>query len=173
MQTLLRAATIVLTALAFALAPAAAQNNAPQEIKQIKLTEKQVQSYIAAQDDLNAVMAKSKGAQPSPALIAEFEAAAKKHGFANQEELNSVSINISLVMSGFDPNTKEFLEPPAAIKKEIADVTADKSIPAKEKKEIIDELNGMLKFAQPIQFPENVELIKKYYDKLEASVPKG
>lgn len=173
MQMLLRAATLALTALAFATAPVAAQNNAPQEVKQIKLSEKQVQSFIAAQDDLDAVTAKIKGDKPDPKLVAELEAAAKKHGFASLAELDEVAANIGMVMSGIDPKTKEFSQPPEAIKKDIAALSADKSIPEKEKKQILDELNMALKFAKPIQFPENVELVKKYYDKLEAAVARG
>jgi len=172
MQTIFRAAMIAAAALAFVTAPAAAQGN-PQEIKQIKLTEKQVQSYIAAQSDLNAVTSKIKGDKPDPKLVAELEAAAKKHGFAGLPELDDVAGNISLVMSGIDPKTKEFAQPPEALKKEIAAVNADKSISEKEKKEILGELNMALKFAKPVQFPENIELIKKYYDKIEASMPKG
>ncbi|MBY0532700.1 MAG: hypothetical protein K2P86_12090 [Xanthobacteraceae bacterium] len=172
MQNFIRAAMIALAALAVAAAPAGAQG-APQEIKQIKLSEKQVQSYIAAQGDLNAVTAKIKGDKPDPKLVAELETAAKKHGFANLEELDNVSINVGLVMSGIDPKTREFSQPPEALKKEIATVTADKSIPEKEKKEILAELNMALKFAKPVRFPENVELIKKYFDKIEATMPKG
>ena len=172
MQTFFRAAMIAAAALTFAANPAGAQG-APQEIKQIKLTEKQVQSYIAAQSDLNAVTSKIKGDKPDPKLVAELEAAAKKHGFAGLPELDDVSANISIVMSGIDPKTKEFSQPPEAIKKDIAAVNADTSIPAKEKKEIIDELNMALKFAKPVQFPENVELVKKYYDKIESAMPKG
>ena len=172
MQMLLRAATIALTALAFAAAPAAAQGN-PPELKQIKLTEKQVQNYIAAQGDINTVTAKIKGDKPDPKLVAELEAAVKKHGFAGLQELDDVAANISLVMSGFDQKTKEFSQPPEALKKEIAAVTADKSIPEKEKKEILAELNMAQKFAKPVQFPENVELIRKYYEKIEATMPKG
>lgn len=172
MQTIFRAAVLALSALAFAAAPAAAQGNAP-ELKQIKLTEKQVQSFVAAQSDLSAVTSKIKGDKPDPKLIAELEAAAKKHGFANLQELDDVAANVGLVMSGFDPKTKEFSQPPEALKKEIAAVSADKSIPAKEKKEILDELNAALKFTKPVQFPENVELIRKYYDKIEATMPKG
>ena len=173
MQMLFRAAAIALTALAVAAAPATAQNNAPQEIKQVKLTEKQVQSFLAAQGDLSAVTSKIKGDKPDPKLVAELEAAAKKHGFASLQELDDVSANISIVMSGIDPKTKAFLQPPEAIKKDIAEVTADKSIPEKDKKEILADLNMALKFAKPVQFPENVELVKKYYDKLEALGPKG
>lgn len=172
MQMLFRAAAIALTSLAITAAPAAAQQN-PPEPKQIKLTEQQVQNFIAAQGDLNAVTAKIKGDKPDPKLIGELEAAAKKHGFANLQELDEVAGNISLVMSGFDPKTKEFSQPPEALKKEIANVTADKSIPEKEKKQILAELNNALKFVKPVQFPENVELVKKYYEKIDAAMAKG
>ncbi len=172
MQTIIRAAAIALTALAIAASPAAAQGS-QTELKQIKLTEKQVQSFIAAQGDLNAVTSKIKGDKPDPKLVAELEAAAKKHGFASLQELDEVAGNVSLVMSGFDPKTKEFSQPPEALKKEIAAVTADKSIPEKEKKEILNELNGALKFTKPVQFPENVELIRKYYDRIDSAMPKG
>lgn len=172
MQNFFRAAMLAVTALAFAAGAAAAQS-ASSEIKQIKLTDKQVQSFIAAQDDLNAVTSKIKGDKPDPKLVAELEAAAKKHGFAGLQELDSVAANIGLVMSGIDPKTRQFSQPPEAIKNEIAAVNADKSIPDNEKKQIIGELNQALKFAKPVQFPENVELIKKYYDKLDSAMAKG
>lgn len=167
MHTLFRAAVIALFALAVA-SPAAAQ-----EIKQIKLTEKQLQSYIAAQPDLATITAKIKSDKPDPKIVAEVEAAAKKHGFASLDELDTVSANITIVFSGIDPKTKAFSQPPEAIKQEIAAINADKSIPAVEKKQALDELNAALKSAKPIQFPENVELVKKYYDKIEATLPKG
>jgi hypothetical protein len=172
MQTLFRAAMIAAAAFAFAVSPAAAQGNQP-ELKQIKLTEKQVQGFVAAQADLNAITSKIKGDKPDPKLVAELEAAAKKHGFASLQELDDVAANVGLVMSGFDPKTREFSQPPEALKKEIAAVNADKAIPANEKKQILDELNMALKFTKPVQFPENVELIKKYYDKIEGAMPKG
>jgi hypothetical protein len=172
MQTFFRAALVAAAAFAFASSPASAQGNQP-ELKQIKLTEKQIQGFIAAQGDLNAITSKIKGDKPDPKLVAELETAAKKHGFASLQELDDVSANISLVMSGFDPKTREFSQPPEALKKEIAAVNADKSIPANEKKQILDELNMAVKFTKPVQFPENVELIKKYYDKIEGAMPKG
>ena len=75
-----------------------------------------------------------------------------------------------LVMTGIDPKTKAFTEPAAAIKQEIADVTANRTIPAAEKKQMLEELNEALKAAQPIQFPGNIDLVKKYYDKIDAAL---
>jgi hypothetical protein len=73
-----------------------------------------------------------------------------------------------MVMAGIDPQTKAFLEPQAAIKKEIDAVAADKTISEKEKKQMLEELNEALKTAQPIQHASNIDLIKKYFDKIEA-----
>ena len=142
-----------------------------QDVKQIKLTEKQVQSFIAAQKDVGPILEKIQGAtsdQLDPKLQAQLEAAVKKNGFKDMAEYDDVAANISMIMAGFDPQTKTFTDPLVAIKKEIADVTADKSMAAEEKKQALEELNEALKATQPIEFPSNIELVKKYYDKLDA-----
>jgi hypothetical protein len=106
--------------------------------------------------------------KPDPKVQAELETIAKKHGFASFGEYDDVAANISMVMAGIDPQTKAFTEPQAAIKKEIDEVQADKSIPEKEKKQMLEELNEALKSAQPIQNPGNIELVKQYWDKIDA-----
>ena len=83
-------------------------------------------------------------------------------------EYDDVAANISMVMAGIDPQTKAFTEPKIAIEKEIEEVKADKSIPEKEKKQMLDELAEALKSAQPVANPGNIELVKKYFDKLDA-----
>jgi len=150
-------------------APKQAPPPAAEQVKQIKLTEKQVQGYIAAQADIGPIMQKiPPGRDPDQRVLAQLEGAAKKHGFANLDEYDDVEANLTLVMSGFDPQTKQFSEPPEAIKAEIARVTADKTIPAAQKRQALQELNEELKKAAPVQFPSNVELVKKFYDQLAA-----
>jgi hypothetical protein len=143
-------------------------------VTQIKLTEKQVEAFIAAQKDMSAVVEKMQGAaspdKPNSRFEAEFEAVAKKHGFKNFAEYEAVAANISMVMATIDPQTKAFTDPQTAIKKEIDDVTADKTVPANEKRQLLEELNEALESAQPIQFPSNIELVKKYYDKIDAAL---
>src|SRR5215831_5343123 len=151
-----------------------AQPGGRPEVKQIQLTEKQVQGVVAAQKDISAVLEKIQGPPPDelpPPILAELDAAAKKHGFKDFNDYDEVLGNITMVMTGIDPKTKVFTEPAAAIKQEIADVTANKTIPAGEKKQMLEELNEALKSAQPIQFPGNIELVKKYYDKIDAREP--
>jgi hypothetical protein len=142
-----------------------------QSVKQIKLSEKQIEGFIAAQKDMAAVteqMQGGNGDKPDPKVQAELENVAKKHGFASFVEYDEVAANISMVMAGIDPQTKAFTDPKVAIQKEIDEVTADTSIPDKEKKQMLEELNEALKSAQPIENPGNIELVKKYYEKIDA-----
>jgi hypothetical protein len=125
--------------------------------KQIALTEKQVERFIAAQGKMSAAKAEN-----------EFEAIAKEYGFAGIEEHDDVEANILLLLEGIDPQSRTFLEPPVQIKRRIEETKADKSLPEGEKKQALDELTEALKGAKPIQFPANVELVRKYYDKIQA-----
>ena len=142
-----------------------------QSVTQIKLSEKQVEGFIAAQKDMAGVTEKMQGQasdKPDPKIQAELESIAKKHGFKDFADYDDVAANISMIMAGIDPQTKAFTEPAAAIKKEIDEVQADKSIPEKEKKQMLEELNEALKTAAPVQHPSNVEVVKKYFDKIES-----
>ena len=65
-----------------------------------------------------------------------------------------------------DPQTKKFIEPPEQIKREIAALKADKSVPEAEKKEDLAQLEAALKGAKPIQFKGNISLVLKHYDEL-------
>jgi hypothetical protein len=152
---------------------AMAQGAGHSDVRQIELTEKQVQGVIAAQKDVAAIFDKLQGPPPDqlpPQVLSELDAATKKHGFKDFNDYDEVVGNITMVMTGIDPKTKAFTDPADAIKKEIADVTADKTIAAQEKKQMLEELNEALKAAQPIQFPGNIELVKKYYDKIDAAL---
>jgi hypothetical protein len=168
MHQMIRLAIAAVLAVAFACPSAIAT---AQPVKQIKLTDKHVEGFIAAQQDMAGVAEKMQGStsdKPDPKIEAELESIAKKHGFQSFAEYDDVAGTISMVMAGIDPQTKAFTEPQIAIKKEIEEVTADKSIPDKEKKQMLEELNDALKSAAPIQFPSNIEIVTKYYDKIDA-----
>ena len=100
-------------------------------------------------------------------VTAELDAIAKKNGFADYAEYNTVVDNISLVLGGFDPKTKQYVGTEAVIKAQIAQVEADKKMAAKDKKEALAELNAALKTPAPtIENKGNIDLVTKYYDKL-------
>ena len=144
---------------------ARAQAPTPDVIKQVKLTEPQVKGFIAAQADMAKISEKMQGAtsdKPDPKIQAELETIAKTNGFKDFSEYDDVAANISMVMAGIDPQSGNYTDPVASIKKEIDDVTADKTLQEKDKKQMLDELSEALKTTQPVQFPENVELVKKY-----------
>jgi hypothetical protein len=137
-----------------------------QEVKQIKLTEKHIQGLMAASKDMAKLYDGANADQPDPKVEAQAGAVAKKNGFASLDEYDDVSMNITMIVSGIDPQTKRFTEPPEQIKKEIAALKADKSVPEAEKKEDLAQLEAALKNVKPIQFKENIALVLKYFDKL-------
>ncbi|WP_424959174.1 hypothetical protein [Hyphomicrobium sp. 1Nfss2.1] len=151
------------------------QDTEPQKdvpIKQMKLTEEQVKSFVAAQPDLANVAPKLQeaGDNIDAALQAELDELAKKHGFANFNELDDVAANISIVMAGLDSKSGEFTEPVEALKKELEDVTADASIPEDDKKQLVSELNEAIKTTPHIEYPENVELVKAHRAEIEKAL---
>jgi hypothetical protein len=138
-----------------------------QEAKQIKLTEKHIQGVMAAHKDMAKLSEGANSDKPDdPKVEAQAEAVAKKNGFASLAEYDDAWMNILMIMSGIDPQTKKFTEPPEQIKKEVAALKADKTVPEAEKKEDLAELEAALKTAKPIQFKENIALVLKYFDKL-------
>jgi hypothetical protein len=152
-------------------AQAAPAQEAPP-VKQIALTEKQVQGVLAASKDMDAITEKlPEDAKPDPKVTAQLDAVAKKNGFASYDEYSNVTDNIGLVFSGFDPATKKYVGNEAVIKAQIAQVQADKQMTAKDKKDALAEFNDALKSqVPPIENKGNIELVAKYYDKLAATM---
>ena len=177
---LLSAASLASSGTAFAQAkqqPAPAQQAAPAQqqaptLKQIALTDKQLDGVLAAQKDVDAITEKlPENAAPDQKVIAQLDGVAKKNGFSSYDDYNNVVDNISLVLGGFDPATKKYVGTEAVIKAQIAQVQADRKMPAKDKKEALDELNEALKTPSPaIENKGNIDLVGKYYDKLVAAL---
>ena len=150
-------------------APAAAEQPA---LKQMALTDKQIENVLAATEAMDAITAKMpENAAPDAKLTAQLDAAARKSGFANYEEYSTVVDNIGIVLAGFDPATKKYVGPEAVIKAQIAQVEADKKMPARDKKEALGDLNDALKSPPPpIENKGNIDLVARYYDKLIAAL---
>ncbi|QPF84097.1 hypothetical protein IC762_31455 [Bradyrhizobium genosp. L] len=148
-------------------APAAAPAQMPP-VKQMVLTDKQVDGALAASKEMDPITAKlQENAKPDPKVVAQLEAIAKKNGFASYDEYNDVVDNISLVLGGFDPQSKKYVGPEAVLKAQIAEVQADKKMSAADKKEALADLNEALKSPPPaVQNKGNIDLVTKNYDKL-------
>ena len=64
-----------------------------------------------------------------------------------------------------------FRSPEAVIRKQIAQVQADKQISAKDKKDTVDQLNAALPTIPKLQYPGNADIVVKNYDKLNETMP--
>lgn len=161
--------TIILLGVALAFGSASAQDF---EFKQIKLTDKHIKGFIAAQNDMNKIAEKlqSDSEEPDEKMLAELEAIAKKNGFADLDELDQVAANISMVMAGIDPESGDYSDPTESIKKEIEEVKGDKSIPANEKKQILAELEEAQQMTPALEHPENIAIVKKYRAEIDKAL---
>ena len=151
------------------MAPQAAPPPAqPPALRQIALSERQVEGVLAAQKEMDAITEKMPdNAEPDPKITAQLEAAAKRNGFASYAEYNNVVDNIGHVLGGFDPNTRKYVGSDAVIKAQIAQVEADRKMSVTAKKEALADLNEALKSpAPPVENKGNIDLVAKYYDKL-------
>ena len=145
-------------------APAPQQQSTVKPVKQMALTDKQIEGVLAAQKDMEEKLPDN----PTPdKIIAQLDGVARKNGFASYDEYTNVVGNISIVLAGFDPATKKYVGSDAVIKAQIAQVKADKDMSPSEKKEALADLNEALKApVPPIENKGNIDLVAKYYDKL-------
>ena len=157
---------------------AVAQNQpaaAPDEpMKQVALTDAQIQSYLAAAASIEPVLDKlqqGESGELDAKIQAQLDAAAKQHQFASFEDYQDVAANIGLVMDGIDPQTKKYLGADVMLKKQIAEVQADAQMAAADKKQALAELEDALKSIDPVKNAGNIDLVLKYYDKLAAAEP--
>ena len=157
------------------MAPAPAAQQAPPPLKQMALTDKQIEGVLSSSNEMDAITAKlPENAAPDAKAMAQLDAVAKKHGFASFDDYSNVTDNIGMVMSGIDQASKKYVGNEAVLKAQIAQVQADKKMSPKDKKETLADLNDALKNpAPPIQNKGNIDLVIKYYDKLAASMATG
>jgi hypothetical protein len=141
-------------------------------MKQMQLTEKQIQGVLAAEPDMDKITEKlPENAKPDSKILAQLDAVAKKNGFGSYDEYNVVVDNIGLVLAGFDPATKKYVGAEAVIKAQIAQIESNKKISPSEKKDALADLNQALKAPlPPIENQGNIDLVAKYFDKLAAAL---
>jgi hypothetical protein len=146
-----------------------AQREGEQQFKQVRLTDKHIKGYISAQKQLAPLASKleSSDDKTDPALEGQLQQIAKSNGFSSVDELADVGANISIVRAGLDPQTGKFTEPPDLIRKEIDEVKQDTQMSQEDKNQALSEMQEALKTAAPLQFKENVALVKKYQKELD------
>ena len=181
-RRLIAAAAFVAATFAMQMLPAEAQSNRPQaqrpapqqpaepeemEIEQIELTETQIEAFIATEKEIAPITAKMKGnAQPTKQMMSQMEAIAKKNGFKDFDEFGDVGANIGMVYGGIDPQSRKY-DPGELIRREIAAVQGNNKIPAKQKQQILKDLQQASTSVPQLQYPANAELVVKNYDRLK------
>ncbi len=143
------------------------------EVKQIALTPALIEQFVAAKKDIDTVLEKMPDGtdEPDPGTMSKLDAVAKKFKFASYKDYDAVENNIGIVMAGIDPDAKHYIGVDAVIKKQVADIQADKQISAKDKKDTIDQLNATLPTIPKLQYPGNVDVVVKNYDRLNEAMP--
>jgi hypothetical protein len=115
--------------------------------KEVALTQKLIDDLLAAHGAISAIESKipeSAQGAPSPRVMAQLDAAATKYGFANYAAYQEATGTVSMVMSGFDFETKRYIGP-----------------------EALAELTESLKSAAAIKpMPANIDLVGKNFDTL-------
>jgi hypothetical protein len=168
------AAAAALGLLAFSgLAQAPKEGESEQGFKQMKLTEKQIMGFISAQKQMAPLSSKLEGDKVDPAVQSQLEKIAKSNGFSSLDELSDVGANISMVLSGLDPKTGQFTELPELIKRDIEELKQNKEMSQKDKDEALADMQEALKTAAPLQFKENIALVRKYQKELDQVLGQG
>ena len=144
-----------------------------QELKQMPLTDKQVQEFIAAQEDFAPLVIKLSEAaeKPDDSLKGSLDDVAKKHGFASFDEYMDVNDNIAFVMGGLNSKSMEFTEPVERLKADLEEIKNDKEIPEEEKKLAIEDLTQEIAASSPLKHKENVEVVKRNFAALVKLLP--
>ena len=143
-----------------------------EDVEQIKLTEDQIKAFISAQPAVaeRTANVELKSQKEEDKLIRELDKIVAKHGFENFDEFDLIAANISIVMSGIDPETGKFTDPKILINQEREDIVSDDSIPKDEKRQLLKEIDEALSKAKPIKNPGNIGLVKKHIKAIEGAV---
>jgi hypothetical protein len=162
-----------------------ADSTAAQEaFKPVVLTEQQMEKYIATLPEIAAVRVAMRG-RPDAELQAAFAVIVKKHGFESYAHFGLLSTTVAVVMTGIDPLTKTFTEPKVVLEEQIVSMTkiiddlkadlksqrsatgtADAAAELKPLMQLLDELKDGRGSIPATTAPGNVELVKKYFDKI-------
>jgi hypothetical protein len=146
-----------------------ADEDADAASSQVALTDKQVAQLVAAQKAISAIVEKipeDQTDEPNPQIQAALDKTAKHYGFKDYGEYDDVANNVTYILEGFDREKKAFVGHEAVLKKQIADIGADDKLQPREKREQIKQLKDTLKSIEPVEYPDNITLVTKYYDQL-------
>jgi hypothetical protein len=136
-----------------------------EPIRQIELSEEKITQYLAATPAFDAILAKAAVA-PEPRFMRLLNEIARKNGFADYADYESVAVNIVWILTGIDPLSKKYVGVQNVTKQEAAILLSDKSLSPHDHKSRFDTLHAQMLTAAPTKFAANVTLVTKYYDRL-------
>jgi hypothetical protein len=152
-----------LTQTLFAIATAVAILIGGPALAQKTLTAAQMEGFLKAYKETQTL-----SQNPGPQARSALEAVVKKNGFKDFVEFGTAAEVIAAVLAAMDPGTKQYNDPGAILRGEIARIQADTGIGPAEKKQMTDAINEGLKALPPLPPKENIELVTRYYDRLVA-----
>jgi hypothetical protein len=147
---------------------AAASDSTYGALEQVQLSDDQVKHYVASLAEMQAAMgdAPADAAEPDAKTMAKLEAIAKKYGFKDFNEYNTVGGNLAIVLDGVDPDSKKYVGAEKMIQRSIEETKKDKQMPDADKKAALADLQAQLKNVTQIKYKSNIDLALKYYDQL-------
>ncbi len=96
----------------------------------------------------------------------------KRNGFASLDAFQDASESIDAVLEGVDPQTKTYVGVTPLLRKQLAALEADTTLPAKDKAAAVKELKGAIAAGEPGGKPPegNIALVTQNYDRLNAAL---
>jgi hypothetical protein len=136
-----------------------------EPVRQIELSEEKITQYLAARPAFDAILAKAAVA-PEPRFMRLLNETARKNGFADYMDYESIAINVVWILTGIDPLSKKYVGVQTVTKQEAAILLSDKALSPRDHKLRFDTLHAQMLTAAPTKFAANIALVTKYYEKL-------
>ena len=141
-------------------------------ITQVRLTEQHVQGFIAMQKVLTELARTLEGDADAndDTVVKKLEALAKQNGFDSFAQFDNIAANITLVISGIDPDTGKYTDPRELMRADIADIRTDTTLNDKERAELIADLEAAIKGTPVVEHPENIEVVRRFAREIEGVI---
>jgi hypothetical protein len=139
--------------------------------EQMQLTEAHIAGLLAAAGEVSTIKDHAPGdvSNPGPETVAKLDAVAKKNGLASYDEFKRIRANVLQVMSGYDDLTDKYVGMAALRRLRIVRIKADRKMSAEDKKQELEDLGDAVCVLPPVAYRGNIELVHKYYKRLQSS----
>lgn len=144
-------------------------------IELTRLTESKIEAFLALYPELMRVMSDSFEIameenvdvnDSSAVTMSALEDLAVRHGFRNFDDQVRVENTIGLYFIAIDPVTREFMDPRKEIDLRLDQIRQDATLSEKTRAQVRDVYLELLTTQPRLDDPQNVALVKAYYDKI-------